>query len=420
MAVDVSAFQNAVENFNDTYQTNFNLQDFIRKSSVIFGSQKSAFNANYKRTIQEMAAQVLTYKEGTRDQLEAKTIPTLFDMLEDFENNIIAPYREACKEQNSNAFPEPYAGWTKQEQVDIIKDALKTVPKNLGEVQGERYKSGHIRIRDMVAVANSISEVSMEKSQKVAEYVIALEAVNANRSRAWRFFHPFRNRAEKREAAAMRQTLQNTVGEYLYNQYFERATRTFSFMTSEVDQLDLEMQSEARRVAEEEQNRVEEARVKQELTEHFKKEHKKEVEMLKIEKLLLIGYKPNPKTINEDIQIANQIIRAEKAGALDDDPTYEVFKINYKRIVEVKNMVKQNGINGEVMDSLSSKYEEWDKVDTANKNGELRNYRPDCVEKIYNKEVLKIDLNEPKVEEEGLLIDDYEPSVKKEPLINSK
>ena len=188
----------AQKQFNEKYGVSFDIEEFAQSIDGIdeFGGGSSA-DELYKVEFAKL------YKKAHANFID-KRLAQIIDfgeMINEFEDNIIAPYYQKRKSEGQTA-PTPYGGWSVRGYLSSVERHLSTVPENKHDFATKRYAALDIRIRDMRAFADELinnNDASPEKLATLYCYHSALKRVNEGRSfiRAV-FVNPFRHMAEKR------------------------------------------------------------------------------------------------------------------------------------------------------------------------------------------------------------------------------
>ena len=218
---EFNTFQTEVFLFNDKYKTNFSFEKF-QEEVLKLNNIKRYLGPSKTRISNDDAIYRGTYEKLYKQAINAvidKRIPH-FDcltFLNEFEE-LMGNYRTVCNAAKKT-FPSPRGAWTKDS--DIIKSAqkkLNEINNNKQTNVEERYKKGEIRIRDMRAYAQELSDAknpSVEQLSTLLNYANALENTNKNRPFWWRAIHWIRNSAEKRYAEQIRDTAKTLLGDNL-------------------------------------------------------------------------------------------------------------------------------------------------------------------------------------------------------------
>lgn len=184
--------------FNEKYNVTFSTEEFLEKA------QETDQNTAYWNVYSKLATTLADKK------IAGENLPSLQEMLSDYESMLFIPYREmkASEGMGENA-PEPFGSVdTQRERSEMLRTALRD--KKIFEYQyiAKKYKSGELRIRDMVTLARDETgkdgSMSKENAVEILKYALALEEANKSRSFIWKIFHPFRNNAEQRDSALIK------------------------------------------------------------------------------------------------------------------------------------------------------------------------------------------------------------------------
>ena len=188
----------AQKQFNEKYGVSFDIEEFAQSIDGLdeFGGGSSA-DELYKVEFAKL------YKKAHANFID-KRLAQIIDfgeMINEFEDNIIAPYYQKRKSEGQTA-PTPYGGWSVREYLSSVERHLSTVPENKHDFATKRYAALDIRIRDMRAFADELinnNDASPEKLATLYCYHSALSRVNEGRSFLKAVFvNPIRHLAEKR------------------------------------------------------------------------------------------------------------------------------------------------------------------------------------------------------------------------------
>jgi hypothetical protein len=197
---DFVTFESSVEEFT-----------FLRPNNGWREAYKEIFDQVYRQALRSAA-------EGRNTDLDAEA------MLDDFEYTLIRPYVNECEEQINH---KPYVGMDRITRLEYLEHLTKRAPSNLVALYTEKYKNGELtgaQMRTLAALHSSTGAMDVE----IAGYVQALENVNSSRSFIWRLIHPFKNSAEKRDAAHIKRMLvSDNADECYYNAIALEAYETF-------------------------------------------------------------------------------------------------------------------------------------------------------------------------------------------------
>lgn len=180
--------KNNIEMFNEKYGVNINL------STILSDAKKTSPNEAVISAFKEAYKKVVVSDLG-KDAFGRKSQ----SMFKDFSELVIDGLNWDMP-QNKKQGPDKNAGLNKLDQYHLMEEAWSSLPENAVDAVAENYKSGNIRIRDMVAEANREGNLTNDQLKTLASYAEALKKVNEGRSFIWKVFHPVRNNAEKRDA----------------------------------------------------------------------------------------------------------------------------------------------------------------------------------------------------------------------------
>lgn len=396
MPVNVKQFEENVRGFNEKYNVHFSMETFVGKTKA-FGMIKgqNAANEAYRVMFGKVCSELLTAVVG--ENVESAD---LLGALEDFETMVMAPYAAACKEQDETEYPQPYGGMSKRKQLSIIGTIVENFPKNQIELAERAYLNGETRIRDMVAftkgLVDSHDTSRLGDVKKACAYIRALDNVNSNRSFWWKLFHPFRNNAEQRDAAVMRNLLKG-FEESAYEMMMTLVEDSPEALTQIKNQISAQKQAA--------KLEAEAAKLEEVQPQENKEEVKVEEKAAERAKIFQIGYRPNVDNLAKDVEEANLIAEKIKSNKILSTQAKKICSMNIKRLKDVKAVFETQG-KEVAKSSLERNETNW-----ANRDGELREknpeYKPNTIEDVeMMKEPIKIEIDEkgsekisPKIEE---------------------
>lgn len=229
--------------FNAKYQSNLDLNHFINKviQEEKRGNQ-NAWNDVYQSTIGEF------YKKAMSNMLTKNPNQINADvhmgdhMLDDFERDVMAWLSSNCERAGVQTNAQPYGGMDQSQRLNLMKAKLEEIPATTYvSLASHQYSNGQTRIRDMVSFAREAIGANVKNNpdaqKRIMGNILALERINESRSRFWRTIHPFRNKAEQRDAELMRQMLREAIGQKAYQDAEESALDSIDFFQKVSDQL---------------------------------------------------------------------------------------------------------------------------------------------------------------------------------------
>ena len=215
------ALENSARAFNMKYSCKFDFATFeSRVEEFTFLRPNNGWRDVYKLVFERMYKNALeSAAMGKNDNLDGEA------MLDDFEYTLIRPYVNESEEEIKH---RPYAGMDRIARLEYLDGLTKEAPRNPVELYTEKYKNGELTLKQMKS-ARDVNGTEREYYVALAGYAEAIETVNQNRSFVWRAFHPFKNSAEKRDSALMKEMLVDDTkgGEAFYKRIVEAAYETF-------------------------------------------------------------------------------------------------------------------------------------------------------------------------------------------------
>lgn len=403
---ELNEIKSKVASFNSTYGLHFDIESFIRKSKGFTnGSTIKNFNKNYYKTVKQLADQFTEAKKNG-NFIGTNTVCEMFDAFEE----IIDDYRNECKKEDSQLYPAEHGGKSRVVYADYFQGLIDKMPTTIVDEVVEKYKRGEIRIRDMVAQARRLenNEAVLGAAQELAANVLALKKVNESRSALWRFFHPFRNNAEKREANYLEQTYfatQNTRLISVENVIngdqtktvttmsidYKKVTETTRIKQYELDSLDVLRHSIQREAEDKEADRINREKIVQEI----ERDNNKKAFEEGYKALIDPKYRPNPSTLKKDEERIQAMDKAIKDGIITDEDAINTYTINKKIYGQARDYVQQNGADS-YYSNLAKISEDWDKLHMGANNVEdiedISEVDPDEVFKNFFKQSISVDL----------------------------
>lgn len=203
--------QTPQDTFNKKYGVDFDIEAFAEGMSFHddFGSSE-LMNGIYKTTFTEL------YKKAYGNFIDRK-IGTKFDfveMLNDFENNIMEPYRKSAQSSGRKP-PSPYGGWKLSEYIESVDNYLGGISISKEIFAKERYENRSLRMRDMRKYVDGLkkrNDVTPAELSTVNCYIAGLSYTSNNRSLASKIGNLFRYLAEQRTIKAFTRYLEEKTG----------------------------------------------------------------------------------------------------------------------------------------------------------------------------------------------------------------
>ena len=220
MAINWKALDARAKDFNDKYHTGFSYSAFHSKLKTFERlDPKNAATIVYKGTLGAVLKDTLIIACNTeRNSRDGKSgAVDLMTVVKDFEEYLMKPFVQECKREKEKPYPKSYGGMNIKQRVELVEHVLQVAPKNDVTLTEQAYMRGQIRLRDMRESVKNMpfaigGKVDRAQIQRIGTFMLAIENVNKGRSSWWRFFHPFRNNAEQRDAKELR-TLLNSFGD---------------------------------------------------------------------------------------------------------------------------------------------------------------------------------------------------------------
>ena len=204
MAINLSKYNEAVGKFNKKYGVDFSMAAFKQAET------KMNSNSAYKKMFADI------YKKAIASYVDEKNNGfSLQEMLIDFDK-IMSTYRNDCKAQNINTSLLPLGGWTPDEAIESLKEIPEAFNGSSASFAKDRYLSGKLPIREMMAYTEEAfangKTPDIGVATVIASYAKGLEEANKSRSFIWKVFHPIRNSAEKKYSKLMQNMISEKCG----------------------------------------------------------------------------------------------------------------------------------------------------------------------------------------------------------------
>ena len=223
MAINWTALEARAKDFNDIYRTSFDYSGFYSKIKTFNRlTSENAADIVYKGTLGTVLKDAMIAachaqggtKKGERGDVD------LMDVVKNFEEYLMQPFVKECKRAGEKPYPKPYGGMTGMQRIELVEHMLNASPKNDVELTEQAYMKGNIRLRDIRENVGDMpfavgKGVDNHQLQRIGAFMLAIENVNKGRTLWWRFIHPFRNNAEKRDARELRTVLNSFGGNAL-------------------------------------------------------------------------------------------------------------------------------------------------------------------------------------------------------------
>jgi hypothetical protein len=267
---------------------------------------------------------------------------------------------------------------------------------------------GKLRIRDMIAKADSIKDKTADLTdicRELASYVCALEKVNASRTLGWRMRHPFRNNAEKRDAALIRAIVNQKMGltgerEAEFYAGVNKAddnlrsdlARTNRALGIDTPEPEVAVPEPAEHIIIEPENIVKDTSVKAPAI----KPQVSSQRRTKQSDFLKVGYIPNPNDIKNEWEMVNPLHEAvqrnEYLTTEADRTAKRILLTNFTRCRATMQQVEQKGVAaGQAY--LANETQFYNIIDRSIKR-EHSDYVPPEIPQELQREHVEIDLND--------------------------
>ena len=231
MPIGFQFYDNEVERFNQNYGVDFHMGSFDVETWT------TDPNTLYKNTFEEYYRTALgKWADGKIESVNVE------QMLTDFEY-LMRGYRTVLAESGHQSGMSPYGGRTPVQTFRHLKNTVTDrLPQTKAVFAKRRYMEGNLPIREMMAYAKAAiadgREPSLKEATTIASYAMGLKLASQSRTRGWRFLHPVRNNAEKRDYAAMEKMLKKMKDKTVLKAATDAAGRTqgaFGEIKAEMD-----------------------------------------------------------------------------------------------------------------------------------------------------------------------------------------
>ena len=203
MALDLEKIEATQKIFNEKYGVNFKLSEFdgqmraLAENFVISKTPENDWDTQYRANFVKIMHQAFAnYVDFKIEEFDPK------QMLNDFEDMVMKPYREECKSKNTHG-PRKNANWSDKAFYERVQKEFKSLPNSKKEFAKQRYLAGTLRVRDIREHRNKINNqpgfLNSENLSTLMCYKQALEHAVENRSIWFIIRHPFKSNAEKKE-----------------------------------------------------------------------------------------------------------------------------------------------------------------------------------------------------------------------------
>lgn len=281
MAYEIT--KNNIELFNKTYGVDISLskiQSEAKKLNSYNNALRAVFLEAYKKTVMKDLI------KNEDDYLFSQNMFLEFN--KSITNSLIdeTPRRKRVDLSANMGFK------TSREAFDMLSETWNEIPSNQVDIVAENYKNGNIRIRDMVAFANT-AKFGERNNMIIASYAEALKKVNESRSFLWRVFHPFRNHAEQRDAKLIEASTKKFITDSLYKkactnaqnkrvnfERLEKETTQNVLENKDVIEEDLEVEFNADNIKFDPDEQLTEEQ-KKEIIEEYRRDHFRQIEIEK-------------------------------------------------------------------------------------------------------------------------------------------
>lgn len=204
MPTDFSSQDLLLRNFNRKYVVEFSYEDFeteVRKNKSL--------EKNYLRAFSDFYRQALTnYADRKIDSFSTR------EFLHDYEN-LMNGYKTVINKDKTEIKKWPQSAELLDKVQKDLSEKKNEIPDTKQEYIMKRYLDRKLPIRKMREYAKELMDSNCKDPEQlsvVLGYSKALSEVNYNRPRWWRIIHPFRNRAEKREANLFKKMVSKQFG----------------------------------------------------------------------------------------------------------------------------------------------------------------------------------------------------------------
>lgn len=217
MPINYSELERRAAMFNRRYGVNFNVEEFINSTAALdddmisLSSGKESANMLYRTAFRPLI------KKAMENYVDNKILSfEPWTMLREFEANVMSFYRSECEREGvGERAPDVDAGWTQSEYFQRVDRELQGMNPDKKVYTYDKYISGQLRLRDIRKYVESMgNELSEPKVSTIMVYANAVSEAIKSRTRTWRFFHPFKSRAEKRDLKMLKDVIMSKTGSY--------------------------------------------------------------------------------------------------------------------------------------------------------------------------------------------------------------
>ena len=355
MPIDYRELVRRTDLFNKRYGVKFNIEEFINRTTALddgiinMSGDKETVNLYYKMEFRPLIKKaMLNYVENEIDSFDP------WQMLREFEANVMSFYRSECKRTGEGVAPDVDAGWTQNEYLARAEQELQGINPDKKVYTFDRYMSGKLRLRDIRKyVSETGGSISPSRASTILVYAKTVKEAIDKRTGVWRFFHPFKSRAEVRDLEMLKEALsqhgiRGDLNVDLEKQPFLKDIKAEFDKDPVADVKDAIAKALKEPIPEKPESEYlyEKPSVKMEDVSPAARIDPKNKNPLEMNDFLKVGYRPNLKDITHEYEISTRLYDAvvRNKQPLSDDPKVNeaasvILMKNYMRVRLFKNMV---------------------------------------------------------------------------------
>ena len=191
MPINFSKIEAAQEAFNKKYGVSFDIEGFDEKVRLFEGIDgENDMDELYRLEFADLYKDAFT--SFVDDLIEKKgNHVILTEMLTEFEENIMAPYREGLISENK-PYPKPFGNRSISHHIKTAQRRLATLPDYPDLYARQRIHNGELKLSVIKSYCDNVmkkGDTSIEKLSMLHDYSSALAHANEKRSFIWKLFH---------------------------------------------------------------------------------------------------------------------------------------------------------------------------------------------------------------------------------------
>ena len=345
--------------FNKRYGVNFNIEEFVNSTNALnddmidLSRDKETVNSFYRVAFRPLVKKAL--ENCVNNEIDAIDP---WQMLREFEANVMSFYRSECERTKEGVAPDVDAGWTQSDYLGRIEQDIRGMNPSKQVYISDKYMKNQLRLRDIRKyVEETGNSLSPSRVSTVLLYARTVKEAMGKRTGVWKFFHPFKSRAEERDLSMLKTFLKD----YGVNEDLSIDPENKPYLKEVKAELDKEPIADVKEmIARSRENPIptkaneeyvyEKPSVKIEdisAEARIDPDSKKPLEM---HDFLKVGYRPDPKNIDKEYELSTRLYDAvirNKQPISSDPKVNEAASIilmkNYMRVRPIKARADADG-----------------------------------------------------------------------------